>query len=144
MTPRRLDPDSVLGRLRVMSGLLDHLDLIRSTDVDLTQMAVRLQVERIVSALVDLAVAVNTHVVVSAGHQAPADMSDSFDRAVVAGLVDAELARSLRPSVGLRNVIVHAYLDVDLQLLAEAIPFAAERYRRYVATVAQWLASKAP
>jgi uncharacterized protein YutE (UPF0331/DUF86 family) len=121
-----------------MSELLDHLDRLTERSLDLSDLGARLQVERVLSALVDLAVAVNTHVVVSTGASAPTDMAASFDRAVVSGLLSTELAAELRKSVGLRNVVVHGYLEVDLSMLAEAVG-KAEQYRSYVTAAARWL-----
>lgn len=39
----------------------------------------------------------------------------------------------------MRNVIVHAYLDLDVERLMDAVPTAAEQYGRYVEQVARWL-----
>jgi len=37
------------------------------------------------------------------------------------GVIDAELAGRLRSSAGLRNILVHAYLDVDPEILWESL-----------------------
>lgn len=138
MTPRRaLDPETVLRRLRTMRRLLDQLALVRGSAPN--DYGSRLQVERILSALVDLAVAVNTHVAVVELGEAPHDMTDSFRTAREAGLLDSSLADELAPSVGLRNVLVHAYLDVDVDRMMAAVPRAADGYGRYVQQVATWL-----
>lgn len=125
-----------------MDELLDHLDGLRANGVDVRELAIRLQVERILSALVDLAVAINAHVVVQADLAAPPDMTSSFDAAATVGLIDPALARELRPSVGLRNIVIHAYADLDLTMLAEAVPLAAAGYRTYLRSVARWLANR--
>lgn len=137
MTPRGLDVETVVRRLRTMRRLLDQLDRLRDGDPD--DFGRRLQVERILSALVDLAVAVNTHVLVSERHEAPHDMTASFRMVGELGLVERELADALAPSVGMRNVIVHAYLDLDVERMFDAVPTGAEQYGRYVEQVARWL-----
>lgn len=76
MTPRRLDHETVLDRLRTMRRLLDQLERLRKEDGG-DEFGRRLQVERILSALVDLAVAVNTHVAVVALGEAPRDMTNA-------------------------------------------------------------------
>lgn len=43
------------------------------------------------------------------------------------------------PSAGLRNVLVHAYVDVDSAVVARAVPLALEHYGAYVRQVAQTL-----
>ena len=144
MNPRRmLDPETVLRRLRTMRRLLDQLERVRAADPD--DFGARLQVERILSALVDLAVAVNTHVSVVELGEAPHDMTASFRTAREAGLLAPELAEELAPSVGLRNVLVHAELAsvstrmVDVERMLAAVPLAASSYARYVEQVASWL-----
>lgn len=48
------------------------------------------------------------------------------------------LAGDLRGSVGLRSAIVHAYADVNLALVAAAVPQARRQYGEYVRQVAAW------
>jgi uncharacterized protein YutE (UPF0331/DUF86 family) len=39
----------------------------------------------------------------------------------------------------LRNVLVHNYIDIDPERVAEAVPFALEQYARYVQQVASFV-----
>ena len=54
----------------------------------------------------------------------------------------ARLAATLAPSAGLRNVLVHAYLDLDVARLVAAVPLATEQYGEYVRQVARWVADR--
>lgn len=63
----------------------------------------------------------------------------SFDAAADAGAIDDDLVGRLAPSTGLRNVLVHAYVDLDLDRVAAAVPFAIDGYGEYVRQVAGWL-----
>ncbi|MGI8814984.1 MAG: type VII toxin-antitoxin system HepT family RNase toxin [Pseudonocardia sp.] len=98
-----------------------------------------LAAERILTLVVDLAVSVNSHVSAVRLKQTPADYKESFKLAARAGVITDELARSLAPSTSTRNVLVHAYLDIDYAEIAIAIPLALEQYREYVRQVATWL-----
>lgn len=140
---RKLDPETIVSRLRAMRQLLDQLERLQGDDGSGDRFGKRLQVERILSALVDLAAAVNTHVVVVRRGAAPHDMTASFRDAAATGLIDAELAAAIAPSVGLRNVIVHAYVDLDVERMLAAVPLAVSQYGRYVTQVAGWLRSHA-
>jgi uncharacterized protein YutE (UPF0331/DUF86 family) len=144
MTPRGFDRNVVIDRLAAMRRLLDQLDqLYQSNREDLLgDYGRQLQVERIVSALVDLAVAVNAHVAVTVLGAAPRDMKSSFTAVAEAGALDAGLAEDLVLSVGLRNVLVHAYLNLDRDILVAAVPQAREQYGAYVRQVARWLQSQ--
>jgi uncharacterized protein YutE (UPF0331/DUF86 family) len=88
--------------------------------------SVRAKIRKISDQLADLA-----------GSQTP--YADSFPLAAKAGLLDKDLAERLRPSAGLRNILVHEYTTIDYQRVVDAIPAAIEKYGRYVEQVARWL-----
>jgi len=141
MSPRSLDPEVVLSRLDLMSQLLDDLAGIGDVPAErlLGDRLLRHAVERILTQLVELAVAVNGHVAVTDMDQSPRDYRSSFGLAASAGLIDLTLADQLSPSVGMRNVLAHEYVDVDLDQVADAVPLARQHYRAYVRQAAQWL-----
>lgn len=141
MTPRRLNAESVVARLRTMQRLLDHLIALGPVDRARFEQDYDAQLiaERIVSQLVDLAAAINTHVSAARLREAPHDLQQSFDSAAKSGVVDHELAKALAPSAGLRNVLIHAYLDLDVDRFAASVPLAIEQYGRYVQQVGRWL-----
>lgn len=121
-----------------MRELLDRLAELGPVDVERlrAEPITALAVERVLTLLVDLAFATNSHVAASRLGRVPESYAASFDLAVEAGLLDAELATLLRPSAGLRNVLVHAYVDVDPQAVVRAVPLALEQYGAYVRQVA--------
>jgi uncharacterized protein YutE (UPF0331/DUF86 family) len=86
-----------------------------------------------------LSFASNSHVVVARLGRAPDSYAESFSLAARTGMLDQSLAEALRPSVGLRNVLVHNYLDVDRGLVAAAVPLALEQYGAYVRQAATFL-----
>ena len=144
MTPRRLDVGTLGAKLRAMRRLLDELDRIGAVDVDRfgRDFSTQLVVERIVSQLVDLAAGINTHVLTTETGESPPDVRRSFTAVAETGLIDHDLAERLAPSAGLRNVLVHAYVDVDLARLVAAVPLASEQYAEYVRQVARWVADR--
>ena len=135
MSPRRLDPSIVEVRLAAMTELLDDL-----AGVDIARLPadrlLRHAVERILTQLVELAAAVNEHVAGARLGRSATSYRDSFTLAAEAGLVDEALRDALVPSVGLRNVLVHEYVTIDLEQVRAAVPLALDVYRRYVARAA--------
>lgn len=146
MTPRRLEPDLVLRRLVEMDRLLTDLEGIGTVSAERLESdrLVRHALERILAALVELAAAVNSHVSAAAGGALPTDYRSSFTAAAAAGALPADLADTLAPSAGLRNAIVHTYLDIDLGRIADAVPLAVRDYRAYVRALADWLKAHSP
>jgi uncharacterized protein YutE (UPF0331/DUF86 family) len=55
------------------------------------------------------------------------------------GVLPVELAERLAPSAGLRNILVHEYVEVDLAQVVRAAERARTDYREYVAAIAQAL-----
>lgn len=141
MTPRRLDPDSVTQKLELMRDALDVLEQVGPVDDERLRddRIVRGAVERYLMLLVDQAVAVNLHLSGALGGETRRDYASSFRAAADVGVVPDELAGRLLGSVGLRNVLAHEYVQVDLGLVAAAVPRTVEEYGAYVRAVASFL-----
>lgn len=145
MTPRELSIRVITLRLEMMREFLSYLDDVApESGFDLASDLVRrLATERILTQLVSFAVDINQHVAAAVGRVPVSDFAESFDAAGRVGLITAELAAELRPSAGLRDVLIHEYLDVDLRKVSAAVPLARAGYREDVYQVADWLASAA-
>ncbi len=143
MTPPVLDGAMLQAKLRAMRELLDDLDTLPSIDLAALQAdrMLRHGVERVLTQLVELAVAVNGHLAVVRLGRGAATYRESFALAARAGALSADLAERLAPSVGLRNVLVHEYAVVDLRLVLAAVDQARTDYRAYVAAIADVLAT---
>jgi uncharacterized protein YutE (UPF0331/DUF86 family) len=141
MSPRRFDPGIVESRLASMRDLLK--DLERPGLDDATELRAdrydRHVAERVLIALVELAAAINSHVVAAARGQAPTGYRHSFELAAEHGLISRELADELIPSVGMRNILVHEYLEIDIDKVAAAVKLARDGYRRYLGAVAEYV-----
>ncbi len=135
-----LDRDTLVLRLGLMSDLLGDLESIGGVDVALlrSDRITRHAVERILTQLVEFAVSINSHVAASV----PGTYRESFIAAADAGFISAELAERLAPSAGLRNILTHEYVEVDLDLVAVAVQTATVDYRAYVGSVAQALQNR--
>jgi len=122
----------------------DAIDVLRgvagTTAADLSDDALlRGAVERYLMLLVDQAVAINLHLASALGGPTPRDYTASFAAAASVGALSEELANSLAASAGMRNVLVHEYVRIDLDLVAAAIGQAIEGYGEYVTTVATFV-----
>jgi uncharacterized protein YutE (UPF0331/DUF86 family) len=134
-----LDRDTVVVRLAMMNDLLRDLESIGWVDsLRLrSDRIARHAVERILTQLVEFAVSINSHVAASVSGSVPGIYRDSFRAAADAGFITADLAERLAPSAGLRNVLTHEYVEVDLDLVAAGAGAALVDYRAYVRAVAR-------
>lgn len=142
MTPPLSIPTLTI-RLTSMQQLLE--DLRSAGTVDRAQLErdrmLRHGIERILTQLVDLAVDINGHIAAAHLRVPPLDARTSFESMVQLGVLTQQEASDLSRSVGLRNVLVHEYVRIDLDMVADATETALEQYSRYVAAVSQWLAA---
>lgn len=141
MMPRALDWRSLRAKLRRSSELLEQIRAVGEVDEHrlAAEPLIALALERILTQLVELAFATNSHVAVVVLGRAPDSYSESFALAAEAGMIETELAERLRPSVGLRNVLVHDYLAVDQSIVATSAALADQLYGEYVRQAAAFL-----
>ena len=144
MSLRDLDGGVVQARLGLLTELLSDLRAAGPIIEDrlAEDRMLRHAVERILSQLVEIAVAVNGHVAAALLGAAPVSYRQSFSLAAKAGLIDKELAHRLEPSVGLRNILTHEYVEIDLRLVSAAASSALLNYADYANDVRDWLLAR--
>lgn len=62
----------------------------------------------------------------------PESYRDSFVRAGEQALIPSDLAESLALSAGLRNVLVHAYEEIDYEIVASTVSRALDDIGRFI------------
>jgi uncharacterized protein YutE (UPF0331/DUF86 family) len=141
MTPRRFDRAVVERKLQLLDGLLTDLEDAGAITANALRgdRMLRHAVERLLTQIVQLAVDVNAHIAVGMGRPTPSDYRNSFRDATAAGALPEDLSTALLPSVGLRNLLVHEYAAIDLDLVAGACTRAVIDYRTYVREVSRFL-----
>lgn len=88
------------------------------------------EAERLLELVVQVSVDILNHELTERG-VVPESYRDSFLRAGDEELLPEDLAESLSYSAGLRNVLVHAYEDIDYELVALAITRALDDLGRF-------------
>ena len=144
MSPREFDAGVVQSRLALIRGLLDDLESVGQIMRDRLEQdrMLRHGVERVLAKVVELAVSVNGHLGATLLGRAPKDYRSSFDLAQESGAIQPELVRRLQPSVGLRNVLTHEYVEVDLEIVVAAVVSARRDYADYVRQMAAWIVQR--
>ncbi len=141
MTPPPVDRDVVGRRLRAIADALATLASVEDRTVTRLRAdpVTAAAVERLLQVMVDLAVDVNAHIVSAERGEAPTTARRSFEMAAEIGLLADDHAGRLAVAAGLRNVLVHRYVDIDTDLVAEAAAAAPGDFGRFVRDVASWL-----
>ncbi|MGJ7907605.1 HepT-like ribonuclease domain-containing protein [Actinopolyspora sp. H202] len=58
-------------------------------------------------------------------------------------MLTAEIVEKIKPSVGMRNAIVHEYIRINYDILAAAVPLALDAYSEYRKQVAGFVYDRA-
>jgi len=109
-----VDAESISSRLTHLDELLAELDAIREAgrDAYAAEWRTRLAAEHALQLAIQACIDVGAHLVSELGLKAPADYRGVFESLCPAGL-DPGLAERLAAATGMRNILVHGYLDVD-------------------------------
>ena len=103
--------DSILRSIkRVESHTPEDVEIFLK-DID-AQDIVTLNLTRIIQSSVDIAM----HIIATSNAETPQTMSESFDTLKKLSIIDKETTIKLKKSIGFRNIAVHNYGELDLEL----------------------------
>lgn len=114
--------DVIARRVLILGQALDHLKAERAGDVERLRKdpVLRAAVERWVQLAIEACIDIAYHIVASRHLPQPDTARGAFETLAEQGLLDHDLASRLGGAASLRNVLVHGYVDVDLELLSTA------------------------
>lgn len=138
-----VDAEILRRRLDALVRYLVRLEEFRNVDRGefLRDPDVHHLAERYVHLAIESALDIANHVIADRGFEPPATYRDAFAILGRHGLLPEELSRRMQGWAGLRNVLVHAYLDIDHGIAWDAIQDELGDLRHFAATAAEWLAS---
>ena len=118
-----VDADRVLRRLERLEQLLLALEAARAEGREALDGDVRqeLHVEHALQLAIQSCIDVGAHLVSELGLPTPDDYRQIFEALSKAQLIDAGLAERLAEAAGLRNLLVHEYVDIDLDKVWQAL-----------------------
>jgi len=144
MSPGRLDARVVrrhLGALRdVLRNLRAHQG--RSAAELAMNADLRWTVERGLQLVAQNVLDIATHVAAARGQDAP-DYASAILRMGEGGVLSPQAAQSLRDLAGFRNVLVHGYLEVDLQVIERVLGTRLDELEAFAGSVERWLDAEA-
>lgn len=118
-----VDPEVLRRRIDAVTEYLARLEPFRalSRDEFIEQPDRHHLAERYLHLAVESALDLANHIIADHGFEAPETYRDAFAILSHHGVLEGELARRLQGWAGLRNVLVHAYLDIDHGLTWDAL-----------------------
>jgi uncharacterized protein YutE (UPF0331/DUF86 family) len=109
-----VDPDVVRRRLRVIDrrvGALREVD--RDAEAFIADTDLQALTERHLQVAIQAAIDIAFHLLAEDGGDTADDYGSAFTLLSRQGVISADLADQLRRAAGLRNILVHAYIEVD-------------------------------
>lgn len=126
--------DRRLGRLE--AHLRDLHALARREREDfLADRGLQAQAERWTHLAVECALDLANHVIADRGWRTPESYRDAFHVLSEEGVIPVRLAEQMAGWAGLRNILVHAYLDIDHERLHEALRSELEQLANFAAAM---------
>jgi uncharacterized protein YutE (UPF0331/DUF86 family) len=121
-----------------------YLDKIRpiakhTLEEYLSDFYLKASAERLIQLIVECASDINNHVVVEMGQRPPEDYASSFLRASEVGLLTDKLANRLKGSGGMRNILVHEYMDIDDEKVFGVLSTLLSDFKEYMRQVDNFL-----
>lgn len=95
--------------------------------------------ERLIQLIVECASDVNNHVVVETKNRPPEDYSISFIKAAEVGAISMDLANRLKGSGGMRNILVHEYMEINDEKVYRSLPLAIKDFKQYIKEVEKFI-----
>jgi len=120
---------------------LDKLEPLAKTQFNdyLSDFYKKSSAERLIQLIVECASDINNHAVIESGQRPPEDYTSSFIRAAEIGAISRSLADRIKGSAGMRNIIVHEYMDIDDEKVFKTLPIAIIDYKEYIKEVDSFL-----
>ncbi|MFN3533054.1 MAG: type VII toxin-antitoxin system HepT family RNase toxin [Candidatus Brocadia sp.] len=129
-----IEREIIRRKLAIITENLNALELIKdiSRDEYIKDIYKRKATERLLQELIEVAIDINTHVIVQTCDTAPDDYYESFIKLGDLRVITPNIAKKLAPSAGLRNRLVHEYDLLEHSLVLDAVRMAEELYPEYV------------
>ncbi len=136
-----IDRDLVRRKLSRMNMYLDKLAPIaaKSFKEYLSDFYLKVSAERLIQLIVECASDINNHVVLELKQRPPEDYASSFIKAAEVGLISRQLADLLKGSGGMRNIIVHEYMEIDDKKVYSVLARAISDFKEYIKQVDRFL-----
>lgn len=136
-----LDRDAVTRRLLALEEALQDLARPDAGVAErlLSDRVLRAAVERWLQIAIDSCIDVSFAVIAAKEWTPPETARAGFATLAAHGLLPAELAMRLASAAGLRNILVHEYVAVDLERLARIVREDLGDLREFARLAASWI-----
>lgn len=143
MSPGALDSSVIRRHLLALDEALQTLrgHQGRSLEELASDREERWVIERGLQLCVQNVLDVATHLVASAGRDVP-DYASAIDQLAELGILSRDFVAEFRAVAGFRNVIVHGYLEVDVEIVHRLLNERLDDFATFATRVNEYLAKE--
>lgn len=130
-----LDQNFLDKKRHLLMGYLDELEpLIVTYNVEILKSDnVKYHtIERLFQLVVDTMVDINVHILRESNFGAVDDLQSTFKLLGDSGVLDRDFAKKIAPVVGARNMIVHRYEKLDMDLFLNNLKNNFSDFKKYL------------
>ena len=96
-------------------------------------------VERTLQMAIEVCVDIASHVVADRALRPPSTYAETFEILVQAGLMSRDLGHAMVAMTGFRNLIVHEYAQIDVNVVIRILHQHLDDFRRFESEALRWL-----
>ena len=133
------DPELLAKRLSVIETCVRELREIARPEAIATDVREARFVEHTLQFALQAALDAASHIVSDERLGEPSTNRELFDRLERAGWIEASLADALRNMAGFRNILVHGYDAVDLEIVRDVVEHRLDDLLQFAESVRQRL-----
>ncbi|MBK8998781.1 MAG: DUF86 domain-containing protein [Myxococcales bacterium] len=133
-----VDPDVFARRLAKLEELLTQLRELSRAERErfLTDRALQAQAERWLHLAAERTLDLANHLIADRGWPTPGTYREAFRTLAERGVLPPDLAKKMEAWAGLRNVLVHMYLDVDHATIHQILTHDLDELEAFARAVA--------
>lgn len=137
-----VDKKIILKHLGELEKCIKQLNKHKNCTVQqlLSDFDLRWAVERGLQLAIQNVLDISSHILVEAHVNGLDDYTSIIDQMGVKGIIPGEFAKRIRGMAGLRNVLVHDYVDIDTQKLHDYIAAGLDDFKKFAKYIADYLA----
>ena len=135
-----VDRDLVRRKLAALSEYVSQVSEYRDLTVERYRADWKTQriVERTLQMAIEVCLDIASHVVADRGLHAPATYAETFETLVQAWLMSPDLGEAMVKMTGFRNVIVHEYAGIDVEIVIRILREHLDDFRRFETEALHW------
>ena len=133
------DQDLLLKKLSFIETCLTQLRTLTTPNLIDTDVKERRFVEHTLQVALQALLDAASHIVSDERLGEPSTNGELFDLLSHAGWLEPKLATTLRAAVGFRNVLVHGYTEVNLDVVRDVLENRLDDLEAFVTTIRQRL-----